>query len=361
MLNFLELEPKSFGLDISDLSLKIARLKKKGSFFKLASWGEIELRKGIIENGEIKDQQALIKEIKKIIQKTKGERLNTKNVIVSLPEKKAFLQVIKMPKMNLKDLKQSVPFEAENYIPLPLEKAYLDFQIVSSINSTQKLNHFNVLIAAIPKNIADSYLFCLKRAGLRTQALEIESQSIIRAAVKGEKNPSPILIIDFGKSVTSLIIFLGSSLRFTSSASINSEDIARAIAEKFKISPKEAESLKIKYGLRKTKNKENQQVVESIIPVLDGLVEEVKKYINYYQDHNKRKIKRVVLCGRGSNLIGFPEFLSSKLKIPTEIANPWVNILPEPLREVPGLSYKESLGYTTALGLALRGVNSRKI
>jgi len=356
MFNFLELEPESFGLDISDLSLKVARLKKKGSFFRLASWGEIELKKGIIEGGEIKDQQALIRQIKKITEKTKGEKLNTKNVIASLPEKKAFLQIIEMPKMDLKELKQSVPFEAENHIPLPIEKAYLDFQLISNINSAQKLNRFYVLIVAVPKDIADSYLFCLKRAGLKTQALEVESQSIVRAAVKKETSLDPILIVDFGRTVTSLIIFLKSSLQFTSSISINSENFTEAIAQKLKLDFKEAEMLKIKYGLKKTKTKEGRRVAESISPVLGNLIGEVKKYVNYYQTHKKRKIKKVVLCGRGSNLIGFSEFFSSELKIPAEIANPWINILPEPLREVPGLSYKESLGYTTALGLALRGV-----
>ena len=36
------------------------------------------------------------------------------------------------------------------------------------------------------------------------------------------------------------------------------------------------------------------------------------------------------------------------------MGNPWVNILPEPLKEVPELSYEKSLSYTAALGLALR-------
>lgn len=44
-----------------------------------------------------------------------------------------------------------------------------------------------------------------------------------------------------------------------------------------------------------------------------------------------------------------------ELKVPVELGNPWINILPKPLKEVPELPYEKSLGYTTALGLALRG------
>jgi len=40
------------------------------------------------------------------------------------------------------------------------------------------------------------------------------------------------------------------------------------------------------------------------------------------------------------------------------LANPWVNILPEGQRETPELLFEKSLGYTTALGLALRGIKT---
>ncbi len=44
MLDFLNLKPEAFGLDISDLSLKIVKLKKKGKYFSLASFGEKEIQ-----------------------------------------------------------------------------------------------------------------------------------------------------------------------------------------------------------------------------------------------------------------------------------------------------------------------------
>jgi len=110
----------------------------------------------------------------------------------------------------------------------------------------------------------------------------------------------------------------------------------------------EAEKIKLKHGLK------GKKVLKATAPLLDDLVKQAKKCIAYYQTHDGR-IEQVLLCGRGANLKGLSDFISSKLKIPVKLANPWVNILPEPLKEVPGLSFKDSLGYTTALGLALRG------
>ncbi|GAI10678.1 unnamed protein product, partial [marine sediment metagenome] len=131
MLKFLTLKPEAFGLDFSDLSLRIAKLKKRGKFLLnrgaitrsgatdlcLASWGEMEIKPGIIEKGEIKDATSLSEIIKEGLNEVKGERIKTKYVIASLPEKKAFIQVIQMPRMKKEELKTAVPFEAENYIP----------------------------------------------------------------------------------------------------------------------------------------------------------------------------------------------------------------------------------------------------
>lgn len=317
MIEFLSLKPKSFGLDFSDLSLRIAKLKKRGRFLGLASWGEMEIKPGLIEEGEVKDEDKLAEVIKKALNEVKGEKLKTKNVIASLPEEKAFLQVIQMPRMEKEELKTAVSFEAENYVPFPIEKVYLDFQIVPPVQD--HLDHLDVLIAALPKKTVDSYLSCLKKAGLLPQALEIESQSISRALLKDGVSPFPIFIIDFGQSRTSFIIFSGYSLRFTSSIITSSRT---------------------------------------------ELVEEIKKYIAYYYSHsghehlspNGKEINEIILCGRKANLLGLTGFLSSELQIPVKFGNPWINILPEPLKEVPGLPYKESLDYTTALGLALRGI-----
>lgn len=346
MIEFLSLKPEAFGLDISDLSLRIAKLKKRGKFFSLVSWGEAKIKPGIVEDGEIKNEDVLSEIIKQALVKIKGEKIKTKYLIASLPEKKAFLQVIKMPRMKEEELKTSVPFEAENYIPLPIEKVYLDFQTVPCSN---QVDHLDVLIAALPKKTVDAYVSCLRKTGFIPVALEVESQSIARALVKKEISPFPLLIIDFGRSTTSFIVFSGYSPRFTSSIPISSQKLTEAISKTLKLSLNEAEKLKLKRGLK------DEKALKAMTPLLIDLMVQAKKCIDYHHSHNGG-IKKILLCGNGANLKGLSAFISSELKITVELANPWMNILPSSLKEVPGLSFKESLGYTTALGLALRGV-----
>ena len=365
MLEFLTLKPETFGLDISDLSVKIVQLKKRGQFFELASFGEAVIKPGAIKQGEIKNENSLAKIINKSLTEVKGRKIKTKYVIASLPEEKAFLQVIQMPRLSEEDLKSAVIYEAENYIPLPIEEVYLDYQIISPVYN--HLDHFDVLIAALPQKIVNSYLSCLEKAGLKPLALEIESLSIARALIKDELAVTPVLLVDFGATRASFIIFSGRSLRFTASIPVSSQKFTEAISRALNIDLVKAEKLKLKYGLETRATKEGGEVFDALIPALTDLIEQIKKHLDFYQTHaghehlppNGKGIGKILLCGGGANLKGLTNFLSSELKLPVELGNPWVNVLPDRQKTAPQLSFEKSLSYTTALGLALRGIKEK--
>lgn len=362
MLNFLTLKPEVLGIDISDLSIKVVKLKKKGSGFVLESFGESDVAPGLIDRGEIKDQEALAGAVREALLRVKGKKTNTRYVVASLPEERAFLQVISMPKMDEKELAKAVAFEAENYVPIPIKDLYLDFQVVSPISNG--LDHADVLIAALPKEVVDPYVSCLNKAGLVPIALEIESLAIARALVRNEASPFPLLLVDCGSTRTGFIIFSGYSLRFTSSIPVSSQELTGAVARNLKVDVKKAEELKLKYGIdMQAKEKESREVFESLIPALTDLKEQLKVHLTYYQSHashehlapDTKGVSQIYLCGGGANLKGLTNFLSLELKIPVKLGDPWINILSRPLEAVPIMPYEESLKYTTVLGLALRG------
>jgi len=337
-------------------------LERKRRNFSVSFFGEREIEPGIIEGGEIKEEEKLVKILKEVAKKAK-----TKYVVASLPEEKAFLQVIKMPMMSEEELKSAILFEAENYIPLPVNEVYLDCEVVPPVYN--HLKHLDVLLAAIPKKTVDPYLRVLKNAGLKPIAFEVESLAIARALIKDQTTQYPVLIIDLGATRTSFIIFAGNSVRFTCSIPVSGIHFTELIAKNLKVSFEKAEILKIVHGLReglKIKLGENPvlektkgKIFEALIPALVDLVQQIKKYIDYYQTHgylsglppNGKKIQKVILSGGGANLKGLREFLELELKIPVEIGNPWVNI-----GEVKNFPKEKSSGFTTAIGLALRGI-----
>ncbi len=358
-MKFLTLEKEAFGLDISDLSLKIIKLKKRGELFSLVSSYEMEIKAGIIEKGVVQDEDALAKIIKVACKEVVGEKLNTKYVIASLPEEKSFLQVIQMPKMDETELKSAILFEAENYIPLPMSEVYLDFQTIRPIKD--HLNHLDVLIVAMPKKIVNSYVASIKKAGLIPIALEVESEAIVRALVKNETSNSPMVLIDFGRNSTDFIIFAGRSIQFTCSIPVSSEQLTVAISTSLEIDLKKAERLKIKYTLSDINNNaRSKKILEAMNPILNDLVAQIKKYLNFYQDHTSHehissdeRIQKILMCGGGANLAGLPKLLSEKLGIPVELSDFWINF--SPTRKNKHM-YQNYLSFATALGLALRGI-----
>ncbi|MBU1015177.1 type IV pilus assembly protein PilM [Patescibacteria group bacterium] len=358
---FLTLHPETFGLDLSDYSMKVAQLERSKGEFSLRSFGEFPLPNGAIERGEIKKPEELAARIIESLLKVQGKQISTPYVVASLPEEQAFLQVIQLPRMKLEEVRDAVNFEAENYIPYEIDTVYLDYEVINPLRGP--LDHLDILLAALPRDTVDPYLTVLEKAGLVPRALEIESLAVSRAVVKEGISLTPLLIMDMGKTKTRLNVFAGSSLQFTTSLPISGDQMTDAIAKTLEIPEKRAEDLKHHQG------KEAKRVFEALIPTLTDLAEQVKKYMDYYASHaahqhmegTRMQIQKMLLCGGGASLQGLREFLASQLKVEVELGNPWLNILSFPVRRTPPLSYLDSLPYTTALGLALRAARASSL
>jgi len=354
---------KSFGLDISDLSLKIANVEKNGKKLELVSIGVAEVPKGVIKQGQIQDEDALVKAVKQALGNVKGKEIKTKNVACCLPEEKSFLDVLHLPILPKEEIANAVRFEAENHIPVPLSEVYFDFELIKPLqqdNVVQKLQstkQLEILIAATPKNIVDSYLSVLKKAGLNPVAMEVEPLSIVRALVK-KAYTKPFLIIDFGASRTSFIIFSGRSIGFTSTIPVSSQELTSVVAKALGITAKKAEKAKIEQGLQGDK-----AVFDSMVPVLTDLTQQIKSHLNYYKSHvpeaqaasGNSKMERILLCGGGAQLRGLDDFLTSTFKIKVEMSDLWAQIAKPDSTTFSEISSSGFLGYSTAFGLALRG------
>lgn len=325
-MKFLSLEQDFFSIDINDFSVRLIKLDKDGKDFFVSSFSDIALKPGIVESGVIKDKKALANVIKAAYKKAKGKKINTKFVAVSLPEEESFLQIIKMPKMSEGELRNAIAFEAENYIPLPIDKTYFDFQIIPVEN--EELDHLDVLLAAVSQKIADSYISCIKEAGFTPILLEPESLSIVRAIIKKEKSEEPVMLINFEDNKPDFIIFSGKAVRFTSSVALTPED------------------------QEPPRSKKNQRVIT------ENLISKIKKYVDYYKEHTEHEhilqagnIKKIILCGEEGGLGGLAKAITGEVGIETEVGNPFVNFTEERRSR---LLIPEPLKFTVALGLALK-------
>lgn len=339
MLEFLKLKPNTFGLEISNSSIKIAQVKKSGKKFKLSSWGETEIPEGIFNNGEVKDEEKLSLEIKKAILNVRGEKIKTKYVVTCLPDTNAFSQVIKVPKMKEEELTSAIYFEAENHIPLSIEDVYFDFEVVSSEN---KEKNIDVLIVALPKKNVDPYISSIIKSDLIPYSLEIEPYSIIRVILQDKNIKGSNLLVDFGKNYTLLTIFKNKEIKFSLTSQISSNYLTKLISNNLKINISDAEKLKIE---------NSPKIIDHKKYVMVYLIKEIKKCIDYHNSYLGSKIERIIFSGGGSNLKGLTNIVSNNFDIPVLTVNPLINFKK---KSHSLIKPEESLKLTTVLGLAIR-------
>ncbi len=352
MFNIFSPHNDVFALDLSDLSLKIVQLTCNKKGLSCFIYGQSAIPEGLIEQGEIKikKQAELAAFIKKAVLSIGKGKIKTKYAAVSLPEEKSFVDVLRLPKLKKQQINQAVTFEAANYIPVPLDEVYFDFEVINSPYPTNDC--IEVLIAATPKKIIDDYILVLGLAGFKPFLMEVESLSLARALVRQDINHHPLLIVDFGQLHSSFAIFAGSSLRFTSTIPISSRELNNLLMKELNIDIKKAEEIKQTEGLWG-----ERKILDAIIPALTDLTEQIQKHLDYYHSHtpaNQRNhsVEKILLCGGGANLKGLAGFLANSLKLKVELGNPWVNIFSPSSKKVLPITLEQSINYATALGLA---------
>ncbi|MEI6280626.1 MAG: type II secretion system protein GspL [bacterium] len=339
------LMPSSFGLDISDESLKFIELVTTQKGIRVGRYGERSIPPGVIESGRIKDSKRM-EEILLSLRKEVG----VKSVRVSLPEEQVYLFQLRLEKQGLKNVKEGIEFALEDHVPIQAEDAIFDYDLVKEDEQT-----LEVQVATIPKNIIENYLSIFKRSKILVQSFELEAQAISRSIIK-KGDMETYMIVDFGKKRTGIFIVSSGIVMFTFTLDLGGETLNRVIQKSFSVSAEEAEKMKQEYGLER--NAPNKEVFAVLLNSVSILRDEISKHFIYWQTHkneegnNNPPIKKIIFCGGDSNLIGLVDYIAISIKSPVEMADAWINIL-DTKSYVPEMSLRQALSFSTALGLAL--------
>ncbi len=359
--------PNAFGLDIGDRSIKAVQLtnvsmRHRSPTFQLTSALSIELPKGLIENGELMKPEDVRKCIIELLNKKKGRQTKkTKSirspwVVANLPETQGFIKLISLEK-NIADITaEDVINEAEKHVPFEPNQYYLDWEIIPQPRmAITTISH--ILLAAIPKRIADSYTYLLESIGLGVMALEIESLALTRAMItsKKEYTDEARLLLDIGAARTSCIVFDHDMIQFSATIPYAGNILDADIATALKISEEKAEKQKIHYGLDiRHQNKITFTILQK---GTDTLIQHIKQAIDFYYSHfsNPNRITHITMSGGGSNLKLLNTILTETLGIECAPGHEWKNLgegIPDDIDE------DVSRGFATAIGLALRAADN---
>ena len=351
------------GLDVSDRSLKYAqfapRPKSAGSGLMLACIGEEKIPKGVIVNGSVEKGEAFAAALKRVGIRA-GHRFRVSGIVVSLPEEKSFLRIFQTPKVGAREMAGAIRWKIEEEIPLPSEDVVYDYEQIRSPEGGG--DHHDAVVTAFPKGMVAAYVRAIKDAGLIPMALELESQAIMRAAAPSLGAGDAAVVIDMGRTRTSVILFAGGAIVFTMTVPVGGYTLDIEIARVLGVSEREAKHLKRRNGFAKSAYR--GKIFSAMAPSADVIAGEVRRVISYYQEKithahgGSRTVDKILLSGGGTNVPGFDAYLASATRVPVSFVDPFVGITGITGDSVPPLPREQALVFTAAIGLALRGMQA---
>ncbi len=224
--------PKSgiIGVDIGYSTVKAIELGGYFGRYHLKKASETELGFNHWQRKELKKAEALGKSLRDCLDQAQPGPIKAKAVNLALPEALSISKVIHLPKMSTRELRETIPFEASDFLPMPIDEAIIDWQVANIHPQTAKskeadgalttvMEHIHVV--AIYRSLAESLIDCLASQGLKLNRLETRSYAEKRALSHwlSKEQPQLILSIDHFETVISLVnletVFYTSTIKIT--------------------------------------------------------------------------------------------------------------------------------------------------
>lgn len=338
------------GIDVSDEAVRFIEFAEKKHGFDVRGYGEKKLPVGAVEGGYINNQPAVTKVLAEL-KKEFGMRF----VVSALPEEKVYLFKTEVPTVVPKEIEENIELKMEENVPVAPSDALFDYDIIKK----DEANHTTtVSVSVVPTKVVEVYLDTFHKAGLVPLSFEIEGRALARSVLKrGDKGT--YLIVNVAERRTGLFVVQNEVVRFTSTISVGGSTIRDAIQNALNINAEEAEVLKYEKGM--VNSKENAEVYNATLNVVNQIKDEVSKVIMYWNTHSEHaiKVQKVLLCGKNSTIKGFDSYISQGIKTHSEIANIWTNIF-EFDRVIPRIEMSDSLNLALSAGLTL-GVHNKHV
>jgi len=388
----------SIGLDIGSRAVSLAEVTVAGGKPVLARFGRTLLPAGAVEHGEIQDPNAVAATITSLWKKL---GLTGRSVHLAISNRRVVVRVIELPAMSKDDLAGAIRFQAQDHIPIPLDEAVLDFEVLDEVERPDG-NVQHVLVVAAERGTIQPVLAALEAAHLGALTLELSAYPLVRA-LGDASSAGAQAIVDIGAGVTNIVVQQGGKIRFTRILPVfGGDEFTRAIVDALGVSRDEAETLKRRASAllrtrdhvharshasvrssRPTTHEEPpapdpdfvteptiepngsvsaaqiEAAADAIEPALDRFVTEVRGSLDFYTSQpDAADLEKVIVTGGSSLMGGVVERLAESLGVAVEHGHPFEKVPVGKIKVSPQEMSVAEPFIGVAVGLALAEVNS---
>jgi type IV pilus assembly protein PilM len=331
--------PKQFrrvtGLKIGGSQLAAARVHNNG-VPELVQMARQELEPGVIVGGELRDPDALASALKDFFKRHKlprqGVRLGIANNRIGV---RSFeLSGIDDPKQ----LENAIRFRAHEALPIPIEQAVLDWQILDEWQDEDGGVTRRILLVVAYRDLLDRYVEACKKAGIKLVGVDLEAFALLRAIAEplpAEAGPTTaaVVVVAIGHDRSTFAVSDGRVCEFTRVLDWGGANLNVAIARELDIAPSEAEPVKRALSLAQLDTPEGltedqaHRAREGIQRQLQSFARELVSSLQFYQkQENSLGIGEIVLTGGTAHLHGLAEELQTLIGVRVRPGDPLARV-----------------------------------
>jgi type IV pilus assembly protein PilM len=348
------------GLDIQPGYVSAVQAHVNGSILVQRAAG-MALPPDTVREGEVLDGGVLADTLRELF----AESGLDKRVRVGVANQRTVLRTLELPPLtDRKELATAVRFQAEDQVPMPLDKAVLDFHPLGVIDTPAGPRQ-RVIVVAAQRDMVERLLSAVRGAGLRPEGIDLSAFALIRSLHRtDEEHAGRVLYLNVG-GLTNMAIAEGTVCRFTRVVSGGLESMAIEVAERHGVKLQEARELLAAVDLEESTSVATfeaqpeavtaEQPRIDVRPVLTSGVREIAGEVRNSLDFHRSQegggeVSSVVMSGPALQIKGFSQALQSELRVP--LMTQTVGLLeedsagmvsPERLAVAAGLAVEEAL------------------
>jgi type IV pilus assembly protein PilM len=323
---------KLVGLKIGGSQIAAARVNN-GASLELVQAVRAPLEQGIVVGGELRDPEALAVALKEFFN---THKLPKRGVRLGIANNRIGVRTFEV--VGIEDPKQlanAIRFRAQEVLPIPLEEAVLDYQILSEFVNAEGQPVHRVLLVVAYRELVDRYVYACQKAGLQIVGIDLEAFALLRAIaaphdpVAGSERGA-LVAVSVGHDRSTFAVSDGRVCEFTRVLEWGGWALNVAIARALDTSPSEAEP--IKRALSFAGNAEAPEgftqdqlttAREAAGRQLQAFARELVSSLQFYQNQpGSLSIGEIALTGGTAHLPGLGAELERLIGVPVRVADP---------------------------------------